>query len=356
LLVLVGPSGCGKTTVLRLIAGLEQPTTGSISIGGTVFNNRPPADRNLAMVFQRPALYPHRTVADNLGLSLELKAGGWWRRWTQTGRHDAAQRSQRITATAQLLGLEAELDRYPAQLSGGQQQRVALGRALARQPEVLLLDEPLSSLDLGLRTALRRELRLLQRQLNVTMVYVTHDPIEALALGDRVAVMHKGRLQQVDKPEVLLQSPANRFVAGFVGWPPMNFIAGQFQSQNGTLWFVGSSGRWPVPPDLSPTWSSFAGVPVTLGLRPEHTVIVDKKADSGWPMHLQQVESWGQGKVVVLNQQDLEFLVLLREDCPLSGQLDTMAARSVVMVQAQLDKAHLFDGQSGEPLLARPAG
>jgi multiple sugar transport system ATP-binding protein len=217
LLVLVGPSGCGKSTTLRLIAGLEQSSSGTIRIGGKVANGVLPSERDVAMVFQRPALYPHRTVRDNLSFSLELRQSGYWRRLTAEGRLELQVRHQRASDTARLLGLDAVLDRYPAQLSGGQQQRVALGRAMVRQPGVLLLDEPLSSLDTGLRHELRRELHLLQRQLHATMLYVTHDPMEALSMGDRVAVMEGGRLLQIDRPEVLCNKPASEFVGRLIG-------------------------------------------------------------------------------------------------------------------------------------------
>jgi ABC-type sugar transport system ATPase subunit len=195
LLALVGPSGCGKTTLLRLIAGLEQPDAGTISIGGQLMNGRPPHERNVGMVFQRPALYPNRTVRDNLAFSLKLRQGASvWRRISGQGRQFEQYCNERVNAAARLLRLEGELDRFPAQLSGGQQQRVALGRVLVLQPNVLLLDEPLSNIDAGLRQELGRELHLIQRQLHATMILVTHDIQEATSTGDRVAVMEQGRI------------------------------------------------------------------------------------------------------------------------------------------------------------------
>ena len=355
LLVIVGPSGCGKTTTLRLIAGLEQPTKGSTSIGGRSLDGTPPADRNLAMVFQRPALYPQRTVFDNLAFSLKLRQGGWWQRFTAAGGQQTAERQQRVLATAQMLGLEAILDRYPGQLSGGQQQRVALGRAIVRQPEVLLLDEPLSNLDVGLRQSLRRELHLLQRKLHATMLYVTHDPIEALTLGDRVAVMDHGRLQQVDRPEVLFQRPANRFVAGFIGWPPMNFFDGEIQQADGALHFVAAAGRLHVPPDLAKSWGKLIGKPLTLGIRPENICVHNEQTLTSWPMQIRLVESLGRENLLIVASGHEEMTVLLGEGCQLSSLMDTMAGRNKVMVHMQMENGYLFDRNTGAALAARPA-
>jgi len=252
-LVLLGPSGCGKSTTLRLIAGLEEPTAGDIRIGGRVVNHVAPKDRDIAMVFQNYALYPHMTVYKNMAFGLELRFGGGWfaRLWQRlTNSNEAAKRAAlrkgipaRVHQTAGVLGIERLLDRMPRQLSGGERQRVALGRAMVRQPAVFLFDEPLSNLDAKLRLETRRELKLLHAGLNATMIYVTHDQIEALTLGQRIAVLDQGELQQVGTPAEVYDQPCNLFVAGFIGSPPMNLIGGQLQHGDGTLTFrtVGAS-------------------------------------------------------------------------------------------------------------------
>ena len=212
LLAVVGPSGCGKSTLLRLVAGLESVTAGVIRIGGRVVNDLPPQRRDVAMVFQSHALYPHMTVYENLAFGLRVRG---------TPRRESDRRVRQVGAR---LGLEAVLERYPRELSGGQRQRTALGRAMLRDPAVFLLDEPLSSLDVPLRAEMRRELSELHRSLGTTMIYVTHDQAEALSLGQRMVVLAGGRVQQIDTPIDVYRRPANRFVAGFVGWPPMNFL------------------------------------------------------------------------------------------------------------------------------------
>jgi multiple sugar transport system ATP-binding protein len=238
LLVVVGPSGSGKTTLLRLIAGLETPLHGIVRVGGQVVNNLPPHRRNVAMVFQRPALYPHLSVRENLGFGLALRQGGRWRRWLP-GRCPVpmGDGEQQVANIARLLGLENLLERRPATLSAGQQQRVALGRALVRRPDVFLLDEPFSNLDAPLRQEMRRELHLLHRRLRATMIYVTHDQDEAVALADRIAVLDQGRIRQVDRPDVLWERPADRVVAAFLGWPAMNLPEGRLIRVEGRLVF-----------------------------------------------------------------------------------------------------------------------
>ena len=223
LLVLVGPSGCGKSTLLRMIAGLEEVTAGSIHIGGRDVTQLEPRDRDIAMVFQSYALYPHMTVAENLGFGLKLRG------------HTKEDIAARVRKSAQMLELEALLDRLPKQLSGGQRQRVALGRALVRQPQVFLLDEPLSNLDARLRTTTRTESARLHRSLGTTMIYVTHDQVEAMTLGQRIVVMNHGVIQQVDAPMKIYARPANLFVAGFLGNPAMNLWRGQLRTNDGAL-------------------------------------------------------------------------------------------------------------------------
>jgi multiple sugar transport system ATP-binding protein len=359
LLVLVGPSGCGKTTALRLIAGLDQPTSGEIRLGGRLVTHTPAAKRNVAMVFQRPALYPHRSVRDNLGMGLALQQADSWftRLFSEHCRQQAQERRKREDQTAERLGLESVLDRYPTQLSGGQQQRVALGRALVRRPEVLLLDEPLSNLDANLRQELRRELHLLQRQLQATMVYVTHDPVEAMSLGDRVAVLSQGKLQQVDRPEMVYGQPANRFVAGFVGWPAMNFVDGELQQGAGDLMvFAACPGKLAVPPDLARAWAPWLGRPLTLGIRPDDVILSQGDTSAGWRMEVRLVEHLGQGRLVMLAAQNCELSALLPGGCQSLAALDTIRAGQNVMVNVQLNRGFLFDQTSGQALKMRPAG
>jgi multiple sugar transport system ATP-binding protein len=222
--VLVGPSGCGKTTTLRMVAGLESITGGQISIDEKVVNELPPMDRDIAMVFQNYALYPHMSVYDNMAFGLKMR------------KFDKPEIDQRVKEAADILGIHELLKRKPRQLSGGQRQRVALGRAIVRHPQVFLFDEPLSNLDAKLRVQMRVELKKLHERLGTTAIYVTHDQVEAMTLGDRVVVMRDGRVQQVGDPMVLYNQPANRFVAGFIGSPAMNFAAVRIAAENGSLW------------------------------------------------------------------------------------------------------------------------
>ena len=231
--VLVGPSGCGKSTTLRMIAGLESISAGTIKIGDRVVNDVPPKARDIAMVFQNYALYPHMTVRENLGFALKLR------------NMSAADINDRVQAAAATLGLEDYLDRKPRQLSGGQRQRVALGRAIVRQPQVFLFDEPLSNLDAQMRVSMRREIARLHQELKVTMIYVTHDQVEAMTLGDRIVVMNKGHVMQIDTPLNLYEKPKNKFVAGFIGNPAMNFANGTVEG-GGPSRFVAEGGEWEI--------------------------------------------------------------------------------------------------------------
>jgi multiple sugar transport system ATP-binding protein len=278
--VIVGPSGSGKSTALRLIAGLESVTSGTISIAGRVVNAVSPRDRDVALVFQRPSLYPHLTVRGNLEFGLKLRQHNSWpvrlfHRFFQPAllteeRKLDAERHQRVEDAARLLELTDLLETLPRQLSGGEQQRVALGRALVRRPAVFLFDEPLSNLDPRLRTDLRRELHLLQRRVQATMIYVTHDQTEAMSLGERVVVLDRGVVQQADRPEVLYERPCNRFVAGFIGSPPMNFAAGRLVCLEGRWSFEGGGWSLPLPPALMLDEKAKDGRSVWLGIRPEH--------------------------------------------------------------------------------------
>jgi len=270
LLVLVGPSGSGKTTLLRLIAGLDQPTDGTIHVGGIDLAGVPPHKRDVALVFQNLALYGHLCVADNLAFGQENKA--------ESGKRKV---EGRVQEAARLLGIERLLQRYPAELSGGEQQRVALGRAIVRQPAALLLDEPLSSLDGPARRVLRRELKRLQRELGVPTIYVTHDQAEAMALGDRIAVLDQGQLQQVASPHDVYRRPANRFVAEFFGPQGMNLIEGELESRGDVDGLCGDNVSVIVPSKQWPTDALIDG-PVLLGIRPEDIEVLPNDADSSY--------------------------------------------------------------------------
>jgi multiple sugar transport system ATP-binding protein len=264
--VLVGPSGCGKSTVLRMIAGLEEISTGSISIDGKVVNEVPPKDRDIAMVFQNYALYPHMTVYENLAFGLKLR------------KHPKDEIDRRVQNAAKILGIDAYLDRKPKALSGGQRQRVALGRAIVRNPKVFLFDEPLSNLDANLRVQMRTEISRLHHRLQTTMIYVTHDQIEAMSMGDRIVVLKDGIVQQVDSPLNIYHHPANKFVAGFIGSPTMNFLSGTVQT-NGTAQFVqdGSTLSIALPDSYKDRLKGSTAV--VMGIRPEH--IFAQQQESG---------------------------------------------------------------------------
>ncbi|HEX2203140.1 MAG TPA: sn-glycerol-3-phosphate ABC transporter ATP-binding protein UgpC [Longimicrobium sp.] len=258
LVVLVGPSGSGKSTLLRMIAGLESISGGELYIGDRRVNDVPPRDRDIAMVFQSYALYPHMSVRDNLGFALKLR---------KTPR---AEVDRRVRDAAGTLGLDTVLDRKPRQLSGGQRQRVALGRAIVRDPEVFLFDEPLSNLDAKLRVQMRAEIAALHRRLGATMVYVTHDQVEAMTLGDRIVVLSGGRIQQIDTPLRLYDHPANRFVAGFIGSPAMNFFDGVVERADGLVFRAdGAAFALPLPAPWAARLGDSAGKKVVLGVRPE---------------------------------------------------------------------------------------
>jgi multiple sugar transport system ATP-binding protein len=256
-LVLVGPSGCGKTTALRLLAGLEELTEGTIRIGERVVNDLAPKDRDIAMVFQSYALYPHMSVFENMAFGLKL-------------RHmPQVEIKRRVGEAADILGIELLLDRKPRQLSGGQRQRVALGRAIVREPQVFLLDEPLSNLDAKLRVQTRAEISKLHQRLATTFIYVTHDQTEAMTMASRIAVMKGGRLQQTDTPQRLYDFPVNVFVAGFIGSPAMNFISGKLERADGSLILDTGLFQVPVPASHRAAFDRLAGRPVIMGIRPE---------------------------------------------------------------------------------------
>src|SRR5574341_1933884 len=255
-LVLVGPSGCGKTTTLRMVAGLEEITSGEIRIGDELVNDLPPMDRNIAMVFQNYALYPHKTVFDNMAFGLQMR------------KYAKDEIVKRVREAAGILGIEGLLERKPRQLSGGQRQRVAVGRAIVRHPQVFLFDEPLSNLDAKLRVQMRVELKRLHERLQTTVIYVTHDQVEAMTLGDRVVVMKDGLVQQVGDPLGIYSKPRNRFVAGFIGSPAMNFMDCTVVA-NGDLAVESPGFRIAVPPAQKAALDQYRGKTVTLGVRPE---------------------------------------------------------------------------------------
>jgi multiple sugar transport system ATP-binding protein len=323
-IVLVGPSGCGKSTLLRMIAGLETVTDGDIRIGGRVVNHVPPKERDIAMVFQSYALYPHMTVFDNMAFSQKL-----------AGR-SKAEIGERIAKAAEMLSLTQLLERYPRQLSGGQRQRVAMGRAIVRDPQVFLFDEPLSNLDAKLRVQMRAEIKALHQRLKTTTVYVTHDQVEALTMADRIVVMRDGVIEQVGNPLEVYDEPANLFVAGFIGSPAMNFIRGRIDADG--KGFVAEDGiRLPLAA-VSP---ALAGRAVVYGIRPEHLSLAP--AGTGVPLTVNVVEPMGSETHVVatLGAHDLIGVFRQRVNARPGEQL---------RVTPEVDKVHLFDAETGDRL------
>ncbi|HEY8165152.1 MAG TPA: sn-glycerol-3-phosphate ABC transporter ATP-binding protein UgpC [Gemmatimonadaceae bacterium] len=323
LLVLVGPSGSGKSTVLRLMAGLEEVTGGTIRIGDRDVTALAPQQRDIAMVFQNYALYPHMTVRDNLAFGLSIR------------KQPAAMIAERVRAVASSLGLDALLDRKPAQLSGGQRQRVALGRAIVREPLAFLFDEPLSNLDAQLRVETRVELARLHRQLGATMVYVTHDQSEALTLGDRIAVLRDGELQQIASPMELYARPANRFVAGFIGSPSMNFVEGTLQSsgESGAT-FTGEGITVDAPVEVPP------GNRAVLGIRPQHLEVV-ADGDGVIRAEVAIVEPMGNEQIVYTTLPGGKRLIAVAPPEPV------IEPGTIVSMRIKRDAVHVFNAQSG---------
>ena len=330
LMVLVGPSGCGKSTLLRMIAGLEDISGGTLKIGGRVVNAVAPKDRDIAMVFQSYALYPHMSVAENLGFALKLQG------------MDRAQREARVAEAAKLLELDALLERRPAQLSGGQRQRVALGRALVRQPQVFLLDEPLSNLDAKLRASMRVEIARLHRRLGTTMVYVTHDQVEAMTLGQRIVVLNEGRVQQIDTPMALYEKPANLFVAGFLGSPGMNLFRGVV-AETAAGWSLRIAEDAELALPAEPALRAWCGRRLDLGLRPED-LLLGAAADAGLPAQVEAVELVGNEAFV--NLACAGHAVVLR-----TGPRGLPAPGDAVRLGHAGDRVHLFDPESGRRLV-----
>jgi multiple sugar transport system ATP-binding protein len=321
--ILVGPSGCGKSTLLRMIAGLENISGGEIRIGDRVVNDMPPKERDIAMVFQNYALYPHMTVRDNMAFSLKLR------------KAPKEEIEARVAKAAGILGLGALLERYPRQLSGGQRQRVAMGRAIVRDPQVFLFDEPLSNLDAKLRVAMRTEIKELHQRLKTTTVYVTHDQIEAMTMADKIVVMHDGLIEQIGAPLDLYDRPNNLFVAGFIGSPAMNFIPGRIQA-NGILSFQTDSGL-SIPLDRVP--ASAHGKALILGVRPEHFTV----SPDGIPVEVVVVEPTGSETLLALRAGGQDLTCVFRERVlPRPGE--------TIRIKPNPELVHLFDAASGARL------
>src|SRR5690242_1374217 len=327
-MVLVGPSGCGKSTLLRMLAGLEEISSGTIAIDGKVVNDMESKDRDIAMVFQSYALYPHMTVADNMAFSLKLR------------KAPPATIEERVTKAAKILNLEPYLKRYPRELSGGQRQRVAMGRAIVRDPKVFLFDEPLSNLDAKLRVAMRGEIKALHQRLRTTTVYVTHDQVEAMTMADRIVVMHDGRIEQIGSPLHLYDHPDNLFVAQFIGSPAMNVVNGTLRRSNGSAFVEAEGGtRWPLRGGAGAD-----GQPVALGVRPEHLTLA-----GGDTMAVP-------GEIVVVEPTGAETELLVQVGAAqvtlvTSGRPDVNPGERVGLA-VEPGMAHLFDQKTGQRLAA----
>ena len=319
--VLVGPSGCGKSTILRMIAGLEDINSGTISIGGQVVNDLPPKQRNIAMVFQSYALYPHMTVFNNMAFGLKLE------------KRSKDEINERVIEAAKILQIEDYLDRKPKQLSGGQRQRVAIGRAITRKPQVFLFDEPLSNLDAALRVQMRVELAKLHDQLDATMIYVTHDQTEAMTMADEIVVLDQGIVSQKGEPLELYNKPSNQFVGGFIGSPKMNFVDSKILSSKNDKTEIDLFGSKLV---LSKTLeNSSNGDSVVLGVRPEH-LHINKKADASWESKVFVVEKLGSGTFVYLEKEGDPFVVEIKGDSDIK-------IGDIVKVGFEASRCHLFD-------------
>jgi multiple sugar transport system ATP-binding protein len=326
-MVLVGPSGCGKSTALRMVAGLEDATGGTISIGDKVVNDVPPKDRDIAMVFQSYALYPHMTVRENLEFGLKIR------------KTPPSETARLIGEAAQILGIEPLLERKPKELSGGQRQRVALGRAIVRKPAVFLFDEPLSNLDAKLRVQMRAEIKKLQARLEVTSIYVTHDQVEAMTMGQRIAVLHAGKLQQVGSPLEVYEKPANLFVAAFIGTPPMSFFQATVAA-GPSLACKGFS--MPVPARLRSALAAREGAKVVVGVRPEN-VLAEGKSPRGEtaPVEVTVEIAEPLGDEVVVHARAGEEPLVFKQDPHRSASIGDR-----LKVQLELDALHLFDAET----------
>ena len=333
LLVIVGPSGCGKSSLLRMIAGLEDIDGGDLSLDGERINDVSPRDRDIAMVFQNYALYPHMTVYENMAFGLKLK------------KTPKAEIKERVMQTAQLLEIKGELNRKPKTLSGGQRQRVAIGRAIIRRPKVFLFDEPLSNLDAKLRSQMRIELQRLHREINATMIYVTHDQTEAMTLGNRIAVLNKGKLMQLDTPLNLYNNPANKFVAGFIGSPTMNFLKGTIHKKE-THMFIHESQNCHISlgTALPIGLENYMNKPIEIGIRPEHLLLIEKNTTGDKPdcsLKVLAYENMGNEQLVYLSLGD-QTIIARRPPT------DSFNVDSEIGVRFKTDKLFFIDAESGD--------
>jgi multiple sugar transport system ATP-binding protein len=334
--VLVGPSGCGKSTTLRMIAGLEEITSGEIFIDDKLVNDVPPKDRDIAMVFQNYALYPHMTVYKNMAFGLMLR------------KYPKSEIEQRVKEAAEILGIMELLDRKPKALSGGQRQRVAVGRAIVRKPKVFLFDEPLSNLDAKMRVQMRTELTKLHQRLQSTMIYVTHDQVEAMTMGDRIVVMKDGIVHQVADPIGLYDKPVNKFVAGFIGSPPMNFLEGTLAQKNGGIYFNEGKFEVKLPEKFYSTLTSYVGKEVTFGVRPEDladtTYATFAKPENTISAKVEVVEPMGSELYVYLTTGKTPFIARVEPHL----QVEVNQIRSLAL---NMDKTHLFDKQTEKTIV-----
>jgi multiple sugar transport system ATP-binding protein len=328
--VLVGPSGCGKSTTLRMIAGLEEISGGQIYIGERLINDVPPKDRDIAMVFQNYALYPHMTVYENMSFGLRLR------------KTPKDQIRSRVEQAADILNIRELLDRRPRQLSGGQRQRVAMGRAIVRLPQVFLFDEPLSNLDAKLRVQMRTEIKKIHQRVQTTIVYVTHDQVEAMTLADRIVVMNAGNIEQVGTPNEMYETPATRFVAGFIGSPAMNFIPCEVRANGGVAIHFNEKLTLPVPEDRAARYKPFAGKPMIFGIRPEH--LTEKKA------HTHKSFTDFKAKVDVLEPMGMDTMVFLNingeEICARSTPKAVSKVGEDMEFSIDMSRMHLIDPRS----------
>jgi len=335
-MVIVGPSGCGKTTTLRMIAGLEKVTSGSIHIGDSCVNDVPSKDRDIAMVFQNYALYPHMTAYQNMAFALKMR------------KVPAAEIDKRVRESAKLLGIEQLLNRKPKVLSGGQRQRVAVGRAIVRNPRAFLFDEPLSNLDAALRLTMRAELKELHRRFRTTTIYVTHDQAEAMSLGERICVMHEGRAQQTAAPREIYEQPANRFVAGFLGTPPMNFLAARIEVGGGTISLVIGEDTIVLPQRFSTVLQSRCGQEMVLGARPENVSLepFDGRASGAIPATVDLIAPAGGRTEVHLTSRTGQKLIAM------AGPRTALRAGDTIKAYLELERLHIFEpGQTGTNVL-----
>ncbi|MDR1695321.1 MAG: ABC transporter ATP-binding protein [Endomicrobium sp.] len=336
--ILVGPSGCGKTTTLRMVAGLEEISEGDIYIDGLRVNDIPPKKRDIAMVFQSYALYPHMTVYDNMAFGLKLR--GYSKKEIQ----------QRVNEAAEILGIGHLLERRPKQLSGGQRQRVAVGRAIVRKPKVFLFDEPLSNLDAKLRGQMRAELKKLHERLQSTMIYVTHDQTEAMTMGDMICVMKEGRIQQIAGPIELYDNPANKFVAGFIGSPAMNFFEVEVLNKNGEIFLSEGTFEYQAPAQIKDKIGQYAGQKVTMGIRPEDIYDklffnpTNKSAVSSFSATVEVVEPLGSEIYLHLNTGKNELVAKVDSH----NQAKT---NQIIELVFNISKTHLFDNETGAKIM-----